>query len=125
MTVAGYDVSRLSEGGNGGLGLSCTEDGLFLGRTPLIERRGERYLIRPQHDLERLLNRAYPTGMTLDRVIRGLIVVASALSWEGEFDYWPEEGCEAVLARIEREWIRANADPNLAEPICWFAPRLT
>jgi hypothetical protein len=24
----------------------------------------------------------------------------------------------------EREWIKAGADPNLAEPICWFAPRL-
>lgn len=43
--------------------------------------------------------------------------------WGGEFDYWPDEGCQAALDRIEREWIKANADPNLAEPICWFAPR--
>jgi hypothetical protein len=37
------------------------------------------------------------------------------------FDYWQDEGCRAVLDRIEREWIAAGADPNLAEPICWFA----
>jgi hypothetical protein len=28
-----------------------------------------------------------------------------------------------ALDRIEREWIKAGADPNLANPICWFAPR--
>jgi hypothetical protein len=39
------------------------------------------------------------------------------------FDYWPDQGCQAALDRIEREWIKAGADPNLAEPICWFAPR--
>jgi len=43
--------------------------------------------------------------------------------WGGDFDYWPDEGCQAALDRIEREWINAGADPNLAEPICWFAPR--
>ncbi|MBV8336894.1 MAG: hypothetical protein JO358_15950 [Alphaproteobacteria bacterium] len=43
--------------------------------------------------------------------------------WGGDFDYWPDEGCQAALDRIEREWVKANADPNLAEPICWFAPR--
>jgi hypothetical protein len=43
--------------------------------------------------------------------------------WGGDFNYWPDEGCQAALDRIEREWIKAGADPNLAEPICWFAPR--
>jgi hypothetical protein len=42
--------------------------------------------------------------------------------WGGDFDYWPDEGCDAMLDRIEREWIKAGIDPNLAEPICWFAP---
>jgi len=37
------------------------------------------------------------------------------------FDYWSDEGCQAVMDRIEREWLAAGADPNLAEPICWFA----
>jgi hypothetical protein len=43
--------------------------------------------------------------------------------WGGDFAYWPEEGLDAALDRIEREWIAASADPNLAEPICCFAPR--
>lgn len=43
--------------------------------------------------------------------------------WGGDFDYCPDEGCQAALDRTEREWIGAGADPNLAEPICWFAPR--
>ena len=44
--------------------------------------------------------------------------------WGGAFQYWPDKGCQAVLDRIAREWIKAGADPNLAEPICWFAPQL-
>ncbi len=43
--------------------------------------------------------------------------------WGGDFSYWPDEGCQAALDRIEREWIKTGADPNLAKPICWFAPR--
>lgn len=43
--------------------------------------------------------------------------------WGGDFNYWPDEGYQAVLDRIEREWIKAGEDPNLGEPICWFAPR--
>lgn len=43
--------------------------------------------------------------------------------WGGDFAYWPDAGCQAALDRIKREWIAAGADPNLAEPICWFAPR--
>lgn len=42
--------------------------------------------------------------------------------WGADFNYWTEEGCQVVLDRIEREWIKAGEDPNLAEPICWFAP---
>ena len=45
--------------------------------------------------------------------------------WGGDLNYWPDEGCQAALDRIEREWIEAGADPNLAKPICWFAPRPT
>jgi hypothetical protein len=43
--------------------------------------------------------------------------------WGSDFDFWPDDGRQAVLDRIEREWIKAGADPNLAQPICWFAPR--
>ncbi len=35
-------------------------------------------------------------------------------------DYWPDEGCKAMLDRITREWIAGGDDPNLGEPICWF-----
>jgi hypothetical protein len=43
--------------------------------------------------------------------------------WGADFDYWPDEGCQAVLDRIEQEWIALGHDPDPAEPICWFAPR--
>jgi hypothetical protein len=34
--------------------------------------------------------------------------------------YWPDDGPQAMLARIDREWDKNREDPNLAEPICWF-----
>jgi hypothetical protein len=40
-----------------------------------------------------------------------------------DFAYWSDEGCQGVLDRIEREWIAAGEEPNLGEPICWFAPQ--
>ncbi len=77
---AGYHLWRLSAGGDRNLGLCCTEEGLFLGGTPLIEQRGGTYVVRPQADLDRLFGRAY-CGETaaVARVIRGLAAVASAL----------------------------------------------
>lgn len=39
MLPAGVHVWRLSTAGDHNLGLSCDRDGLFLGRTALIERR--------------------------------------------------------------------------------------
>ena len=38
------------------------------------------------------------------------------------FQYWPESDADVAVARIEREWTRLGHDPNLAQPICWFAP---
>jgi hypothetical protein len=49
---------RLSEPHDGNLGLACTADGLLLGRTPLIARHGDRFLVREQRDIERLFGRA-------------------------------------------------------------------
>jgi hypothetical protein len=72
------------------------------------------------------------TAQTVDEVRRSSLEVVRRLYekglrpgnyWGGDFDYWPDEGCQAALDRIEREWIKAGADPNLAAPICWFAPR--
>jgi hypothetical protein len=68
----------LSAAGDGNLGLCCNENGLFLGRTPLIERRAGCYVLRPQSDLERLFKRS-SDGADLDRLLRGLSVVKSAL----------------------------------------------
>jgi hypothetical protein len=53
--------------------------GLFLGRTPLIERRAGGYAVRPRADLERLLGRAYQGEINLDRLLPGFRVVAVAL----------------------------------------------
>jgi hypothetical protein len=48
---------RLSEGGDNNLGLACTDDGLFLGRTPLIERHGRRFTVRDRSEIEHLFRR--------------------------------------------------------------------
>lgn len=79
VVAAGVHLWRLSDGGGKSLGLCCTEDGLFLGRTPLIERRAGYYAVRPRADLERLLGCAYRAGNDLDRLMPGLAVVKAAL----------------------------------------------
>lgn len=38
----------------------------------------------------------------------------------GHMDFWPDEGSQAMLDRIEREWIKLNADPTHLDPICSF-----
>jgi len=44
----------------------------------------------------------------------------------GDYDYgthmnfWPDEGCRAMLERIEREWKELNGDPTHIDPICSF-----
>ncbi|MBV8736710.1 MAG: hypothetical protein JO007_05525 [Alphaproteobacteria bacterium] len=79
MVPVGARLWKLSSGGAGGLGLSCTEAGLFLGGTALVERRELGYEPRPAAELERLLARAYGGELTLDRVLPGCQVVAAAL----------------------------------------------
>ncbi len=78
MLPAGVQLWRLSAAGDGNLGLCCNENGLLLGRTPLIERRAGYYILRPRSDLERLFKRS-SAGADLDRLWRGLSVVKSAL----------------------------------------------
>ena len=51
-----HRIWRLSEAGDDNLGLACTNDGLILGRTPLIELRDGRYVVRERSELERLLS---------------------------------------------------------------------
>src|SRR5262245_12622093 len=79
MILAGYHVWRLSKGGDQSLGLSCSEDGLYLGRSPLVERGDEGYHVRPRAELDRLLERAYGDAAILNRVMPGLATVAAAL----------------------------------------------
>ena len=78
MPTPSVGLWRLGTAGGGNLGLCCNRDGLSLGRIALIERRAGRDVLRPQSDLERLLKRACDSA-DLDRLMRGLIVVKSAL----------------------------------------------
>jgi hypothetical protein len=76
---ADQHIWRLSKCGDQNLALACTEDGLFLGRTPLLERHGGG-LLRPRDDIERLLSHAYGPAIGVERLFPGLATTASALS---------------------------------------------
>lgn len=61
-----HRVWRLSENsGDDNLGLACTEQGLMLGRTALIEQRDGRFVVRERAEIERLLSRAYGSNCRL------------------------------------------------------------
>jgi hypothetical protein len=94
---------RLSEASENNLGLACTDDGLVLGRTSLIERRGEHFAVRNQGEVERLLSRAYQQDVVADRLMPGLAVVASALNANDQ-----------CLARIAAVHLRLPDVPNEA-----------
>ena len=139
-----HQVWRLSEYHQGNLGVACTEDGLFLGRTPLIERQGTGFFVRSRTEIERLLNRAYGADLALDRVMSGLATVTAALNANDPGlariaavhlripdlpDRIAREGMEAedVLIRLARgdaaKWDpaqhpRTGTPPNPG----WFAP---
>jgi hypothetical protein len=70
----------LSEGGEDNLGLACTDDGLVLGRTPLIERRESCFVVRESREIESLLSRAYRGGLAAKRIMPGLAAVAAAMN---------------------------------------------
>ena len=74
-------IWRLSENnGDDNLGLACTDQGLLLGRTPLIERRDGRFVVRERSDIECLFSLAYGRAATAQRLMPGLATVASALN---------------------------------------------
>ncbi len=75
-----HQVWRLSEYHEDNLGLACTEYGLVLGRTPLIERQGSRFAVRRRNEIERLLSRAYGADLAVDRLLPGLATVTAALN---------------------------------------------
>jgi hypothetical protein len=75
-----HQVWRLSEYCDDNLGLCFSTDGLFLGRTPLIERLGTRFVVRRRTEIERLLSRAYGSVLAVDRLLPGLATVTAALN---------------------------------------------
>src|SRR6202040_168029 len=77
---AAWHMWRLSEAGDDNLGLACSDDGLFIGRTPLIEKHDGHFVVRQQHDIEQLLNRAFRCEVRADRLMSGLATVARALN---------------------------------------------
>jgi|HubBroStandDraft_2_1064218.scaffolds.fasta_scaffold08316_1 hypothetical protein len=97
-------IWRLSEtSDDDNLGLVCTEQGLLLGRTPLIERHGTGFAVRERSDLERLLGCAFRTKLNVDRLTSGLATVATALNAN-------DQG----LARIAAVHLRIPDLPDLA-----------
>jgi hypothetical protein len=105
-----HQVWRLSESGEDNLGLSCTKDGLLLGRTPLIERRDGRFVVRDRNEIERLLGPAYRTELPVDRLMSGLATVASALNAN-----------DPCLARIAAVHLRIPDLPDCAARDCMEA----
>jgi len=83
---------RLSECTETNLGLACTGDGLFLGCTPLVERREGRFVVRDQRVVERLLSCAYQTEFSANRIMCGLATVAAALN--------ADDSCLARIAAV-------------------------
>ena len=75
-----HKIWRLSEDSADNLGLACTDQGLLLGGTALIERRGERFVVREVAEIERLLSRGYGTNFGAGRLMPALATVAAALN---------------------------------------------
>lgn len=98
-----HQVWRLNEYHEGNLGLACTEEGLVLGRTALIERQEAKFAARERTEIERLLSRAYGTDLSVDRLMSGLTTVATALNAN-----------EPGLARIAAVHLRIPDLPDLA-----------
>src|SRR5580692_12903299 len=76
-----HRIWRLSEtSAPNNLGLACTDQGLLLGCTPLIERRDGRFVVRERSDIECLFSLAYGRAANAQRLMPGLATVAYALN---------------------------------------------
>jgi len=75
-----YQFWRLREYSHDNRGLACTDDGLLLGHTSLVERRAGRFVVRDRGEIERLLKRVYHGELPVDRLMRGLAAIAAALN---------------------------------------------
>src|SRR5262245_28774054 len=80
VTSGVHPIWRLSEAGADNLGLACDQEGLFLGRTPLLEQRDGRFVVRNSRDVQRLLSRAYRTRVDPTPLMGGLATIAAALN---------------------------------------------
>jgi hypothetical protein len=90
-----HKMWRLSEAGPHNLGLACTGDGLLLGHTSLIEHRDGRFVVRTRDEIERLLKCAYDGEPPVDRLMSGLVRVASALN--------ANDQCGARIAAVQMQ----------------------
>jgi hypothetical protein len=100
---AAWHMWRLSEAGEDNLGLACSDDGLLIGRTPLIEKRDGHFAVHEQREIERLLSRAYRSEISADRIMSGLATVARALNTNDQ-----------CLARIAAVHLRIPDIPDRA-----------
>jgi hypothetical protein len=75
-----YPIWRLSDCTPDNLGLAFTDDGLLLGRTPLIERRDGRFIVREPAEIARLVKYSFPSGVAVERLMPGLARIAAALN---------------------------------------------
>jgi hypothetical protein len=100
---AAWHMWRLSEAGDDNLGLACSDDGLLIGRTPLIEKRDGHFAVRELREIERLLTCAYRSEISADRIMSGLATVARALNTDDQ-----------CLARIAAVHLRIPDIPDRA-----------
>jgi hypothetical protein len=98
-----HTIWRLSEAGADNFGLACNEEGLALGRTPLLERRDGRFVVRDPREIQRLLSRAYRTEVDPAPLVGGLATVAAALN-----------ASDLLLARIAAVHLRIPDLPDQA-----------
>jgi hypothetical protein len=103
---------RRSEAGPRNLGLACTDDGLLLGHTSLVERRDGRFVVRTRDEIERLLRCAYNGEVPIDWLMSGFARVATALN-----------GNDQCLARIAAVHLRMPGSGEFGSPRCVGARR--
>jgi hypothetical protein len=98
-----HTIWRLSEAGADNVGLACNEEGPVLGRTPLLERRDGRFVVRDPRELRHLFSRAYRTEVDPTPLVGGLATVAAALN-----------ASDLLLARIAAVHLRIPDLPDEA-----------
>src|ERR1700731_1152692 len=100
---AAWHMWHLREADDDNLGLACSNDGLLIGRTPLIEKHDGHFVVREQREIEQLLSRAYRSEISADRLMSGLAIVARALNTNDQ-----------CLARIAAVHLRVPNIPDRA-----------